>query len=506
MKATLESIVYKAGLLLVALPLALTSIGQQPTYTVDQDFDTGELFRSTTSVADFHYLEDGKILVGGWYSGTVDGIARIFPNGSLDASFPYISDFFLAKIIPQEDGFVYCANYGFDKLLWDGTPWIFEHGDFWSDLNAGGTFNPYMVQRVYDIHQLENGDLLLAGAIGTDTLEPGIMRGLARLTADGTHDPSLPTIDLSPNNAGAAIRRIFAAPEGGWYASGGFTALNGHQTNHVAKLTENYEVDTNFTSPFMYDGPAVYQEDIIMVDSQSRLWISGRYMRLLENPADSIQIVRLEPNGVVDESFLPREMENNYPADWYFRYSFALGGLELSTASSNYLIYGGFSHFDGQPQPCITVLNEAGEIQQNYFQGVGASMNLFDDDDFPAYPTVGVVDELENGDLMIGGGFSEFMGAERYNVVRLKQGFLSTESQSRDELKIYPNPVSDRIFWSDDSVNEVSIYNSLGQLVLQSHTYNGSNSMSVEILESGFYVVVTKIRDRTLSQKLLINP
>jgi hypothetical protein len=495
----------KTGLSVAALFFTLITSAQEPTYTVDQSFDSGDLFRAAGGISDFHYLDDGKILVGGrYYAEEVDGIARIFSNGTWDSSYPFRPFMQIDKMIPQEDGFVYCAVYGFAKLLWDGTPWIFEHGDFWSDLNEGGTFNPYIVERVFDIHQMENGDLLLAGAMTIDTMQLGVFQGLARLTADGTHDTSLPAVDITPNNAGGAIRRIYPAPDGGWYVSGGFTALNGHETNHVAKLTEDFEVDTDFVSPFMYDGPVPYQEDIILVDDQSRVWVSGYQMRLLENPADSIQIIRLLPDGVVDESFLPRKLKNSYPQEWALSVSIAFGVQPLNSQSNQYLIYGSFSHFNEQVQPCITVVDDSGEIQSNYFQNMGTTSNFFNDSEVPFHPTISVVDQLENGDLLIGGAFSQFMGEERYSLVRLNQGFVSTDDQRQKELRIYPNPASDQISWNAEVVDEINIYNSLGQKVLQSNSLLGVKSVSVEMLESGFYVVVFKANNGIFSEKLII--
>jgi hypothetical protein len=495
---------FKTGLCMAALFFTSLASAQETTYTVDQDFDSGELFRAAGGVSDFQYLEDGKILVaGGYITAELEGIARLFPSGEWDQSFQSTA-YIPQEIIPQEDGFVYPSIYGFNKILYDGTPWSLAYNDFWSDFFIGGTFNPYIVERVFDIHQMENGDLLLAGAIGTDTLQPGVLRGLARLTEDGTHDTTLPAINLTPNNAGAAIRKIYPAPDGSWYVSGGFTALNGHETNHVAKLTEEFAVDTEFVSPFMYDGPVPIQEDIILVDDLSRVWVSGYQMRLLENPEDSIQIIRLLPDGQVDESFLPRKLENMYPSDWAPAASIALYSQELALQPDHYLIYGSFSHFNEVVQPCITVVNDSGEIQSNYFQNMGTTSNFFNDNEVPFHPTISVVNQLENGDLLIGGAFSDFMGYERYSLVRLNQGFVGTEDQKRNELKIYPNPATDHIFWNDKSVDEISIYNSLGQLVLQSQLQNSENSLSVEILESGFYVVVIKADETIFSQKLIL--
>jgi len=42
-------------------------VAQLPTYTIDNSFNSDELFRAAGSVNDFHFLEDGRILVGGGF-------------------------------------------------------------------------------------------------------------------------------------------------------------------------------------------------------------------------------------------------------------------------------------------------------------------------------------------------------------------------------------------------------------------------------------------------------
>ena len=136
------------------------------------------------------------------------------------------------------------------------------------------------------------------------------------------------------------MREIFHAPNGSWYISGSFTAINGHETNHVAKLTPDFEIDTTFVSPFMYDGPVNYTEDIILVDEQSRVWVSGYRMRLQENPTDTIQLCRLMPNGIVDSNFPVVKLKSMYPEAWNWGYkpTHAVKANELEAHPGNYII------------------------------------------------------------------------------------------------------------------------------------------------------------------------
>ena len=483
----------KALLTVSGVLISFFLFGQLPTYTVDPEFDSGELFKASASVTDFHFLENNQVLVVGTFSNEmVSGFAMLFENGNWDDSWGYPYEPAVNEIIIQEDGYIYPFIYGFSKVTLDGTPWIIEYGEHFSDYIGSGTNNPYNVERVWDIDQLENGDILIGGAIATDTLQPGLLRGITRMHADGSHDSTFPILNITPNNGGGAVREIFSAPDGSWYISGSFTAINGHETNHVAKLTSDFQVDPNFVSPFMYDGPVNYTEDIMLVDSQSRIWVSGYDMRLQENPNDTIQIIRLLPDGSVDESFLPRKLENNYPDDWQFLPSLAYYAQELINHPGNYIIYGSFSHFNEIAQPCITVVNDQGEIQEHFLQNQGATHHL-DDNEVLRMPHVYVVDQLENGQLLIGGGFSEFMGAERYSLVRLEPGFLSTEqNNAKDHFKLYPNPAKDQVTiqtienWVVANTT-VQIRDTSGRLV-KSQTLSNQN-IDVSGLNPGFYLV-----------------
>lgn len=467
---------------------------QLPTYTIDNGFNSGQLFRAAGSVGDFHFLEDGRILVvGGFSSEILSGFAMIYSDGSWDNSFFISQSVTGLEIIAQDDGYVYPGIYGFAKKLLDGTPWIFEYGDFWSDYNAGGTNNPYNLQRAWDIFQQENGDLLIAGAIGTDTLQPGILRGLTRIHADGTHDPTFPEINITPNNPGGAIRNIYKAPDGSWYVSGSFTALNGHETVHVAHLTADFQVDTEFTTPFAPFGVEGFDNDIILVDSQSRIWVSGYQMRLAENPNDTIQLCRLLPDGSLDASFPLGTLSNEYPSDWTPKPNFAHQANELEAHPGNYLIYGSFSHYNNIYQPCMVVVDEFGEVQDHFFQGQGATFNTPYDEENYFHPGVYEVEELDNGDLLIGGAFSEFMGQTHYSLVKLNPGFLSTEEESAHQsFKIYPNPAQEQIAiqptenWVVANTT-VQIRDASGRLVL-SQTLE-LNRIDISKLVPGLYLI-----------------
>lgn len=479
---------------------------QTPTFTIDPNFNTEELFRDGATVSDILILDDGRYLVGGggsnWSVSPVAGFGMIFSNGNLDQNWGYDYAPTVFRIIPTEDGYVFPTIYGFSKETLQGIPWVVETGNPFGEYFVGFANSPYNVERVWDIYKLENSDLLIAGAIASDTLLPGLFRGITRIHSDGAHDPTFPIINITPNNAGGAVREIFPAPDGSWYISGSFTAINGHETNHVAKLDADFAVDTTFVSPFMYDGPANNTEDIILVDDQSRVWVSGYRMRLQENPTDTIQLCRLTPNGLLDTTFPIIKLKSVYPISWMTpRSSLARGAAELDAFPGNYLIYGSFSHYNDTLQHCITVINDDGIIQDNFFQGQGATEHKpYDAEDY-MYPAVDIIKQLDNGSLLIGGGFSEFMGETHHNLVKLKQGFVGVEEvEQKVDIKLYPNPASDKLNISLPIGVGISgsIFNVVGKHVLDFPFVNSQTQVDIRKLEAGIYVVKVQLENRQM--------
>jgi len=490
-------------------------LSQTPTYTVDSDFNTGEIFRDGAPVLDIYIVNDSKYLVGGGFSNLqvspVAGFGMIFNNGSFDPNWGFEYEPNVLEIVATEDGYAFPSISGMGKVNLEGTPWLYIFGSYFCEYTNGGTNNPYNVERLWDIHQLLNGDLLLGGAIGTDTLQADILRGVTRIHADGSHDPTFPIINIIPNNASGAVREIFSAPNGSWYISGSFTAINGHETNHVARLNSDFIVDTTFVSPFMYDGPVGYTEDIILVDEESRVWVSGYNMRLQENPNDTIQLCRLMPNGIIDSDFPLVKLQSIYPNewDWGAKPTHAVQAKELVAHPGNYIICGSFSHYNDTLQPCIAVVNYDGIVQSNFFQGHGATVNIpYENTDDIQHPGVYDIEQLGNGDLLIGGHFSEFMGETHYSVVKLKLGFVGVEDSDRDGgIKVYPNPACTYITISLENKKSgmVDILDLSGKQIETHQMLNGTLELNITTYAKGMYFLKMAFKDDVVLRKLIVN-
>ncbi len=169
------------------------------------------------------------------------------------------------------------------------------------------------------------------------------------------------------------------------------------------------------------------------------------------------------------------------------------------------------------PQHCISSLDDEGIIQQNYFNGEGATINYYDPDDETdvARPSIHALELLEDGSLLVGGAFSDFMGVERYSMVKLNQGTVSTRDQDRLEgkVKVYPNPANEYVqleyellFAKRNTV--MNVYDQVGRKV-NSYTI-GTNTKGVEILDtrklvSGLYIVeIVQEGQHVSSEKFIV--
>ena len=112
-------------------------------------------------------------------------------------------------------------------------------------------------------------------------------------------------------------------------------------------------------------------------------------------------------------------------------------------------------------------------------------------------------DEALFGDLDLSGNTRVFnttidLGAYEYNSTL----GIDDVSFNTNTVKLYPNPVSDRLFIkSTEQVKNISIYNINGQLVKQaSETTSG---IDVSVLPSGLYMIEINTSNNSINQKFL---
>ncbi len=217
-------------------------------------------------------VADGKFLIAG---GSVGGIHRLNADGSFDATFQspvsigrfqanYVADFAL-----QPDGRVLIVGkfnevdattrVGIARLLPNGAldrSWV--PAQF--PLNST-TVNALAVQA--------DGRILLGGSfasVGGQT-----RRGLARLNADGSLDPSLG--DIMPNiSPSPTVNALALQPDGKIWVGGNFFAFGGH--NYLVRLKPDGTLDAGMPTVGLEAAGGNAAVNLLKLTEDGRLWIS----------------------------------------------------------------------------------------------------------------------------------------------------------------------------------------------------------------------------------------
>ncbi|MDX2305551.1 MAG: T9SS type A sorting domain-containing protein [Microscillaceae bacterium] len=225
--------------------------------SLDSSFDPGTGFGDGIGFGNGSYissditniipLEDGKILVGGFftsYNGTVrNGIIRLHANGSLDTSFDpnngFSSDF--SDSTPYIQALAVLPNkkilVGGDFKSYQGDTHnriirLNDDGSIDQSFNSGAGFDAAV--RAFAIQP--NGKIIVAGYFNT---YDGIPSGnIVRLNPDGSIDNGF--------NSGSgfnalkdyydAVFSLILQPDGKIVVGGGFTSYNGVGRNRIARL------------------------------------------------------------------------------------------------------------------------------------------------------------------------------------------------------------------------------------------------------------------------------
>ncbi len=83
----------------------------------------------------------------------------------------------------------------------------------------------------------------------------------------------------------------------------------------------------------------------------------------------------------------------------------------------------------------------------------------------------------------------------------------SVDNIETGSLKVYPNPSSDILHFdinNEQPIERITIYDSVGNLVLTASKLLKENNLNVSILVSGFYIGIVHFRDNSLKTFKLV--
>ena len=185
------------------------------------------------------------------------------------------------------------------------------------------------------------------------------------------------------------LTEVLVQSDGKIIIAGDFENYNGTSRNYIARLNSNGTLDPSFNPGI---GPNDEIEAIALT-SDGRLYIGGYFTEV--NGVSRNRIARLYANGSLDTSFDPGTGTNGL-----------VGDIAL-TPTGHIVIGGEFSFVDGIARGRVAWLDLDGAVWAPFNSSVGANS------------TVWSVAVLSDGQIIIGGLFSQVNGVAQAKVAKL---------------------------------------------------------------------------------------
>ena len=331
---------------------------------------------------------DNKILIGGGftsYNGTsLNRIARLESNGTLDVNFNPGTG--------ASDEMIFLAVQSDHKILIGGRFTSFNGTirnriarlESTGSLEAGFNPNTGANDIVNAVSVQSDGKILIGGAFTSynDVLRNRISRLNIDGSLDGTFNPG--------TGSDGIVYRIAVQSDGKILIGGAFTSYNGTSSNRISRLNIDGSLDGTFNPGTGADGIV----HTIAVQSDGKILIGGAFTSY--NGTSRNRVARLNADGSLDNSF-------NLGAG-------ANGMVHTIAVQSDgkILIGGAFTSYGGTTCNRIARLNNTdGSLDGTFNPGSGA------DDEIRS-----LVVQADDK-ILIGGAFTSYNGTTRRRIARL---------------------------------------------------------------------------------------
>ncbi len=377
---------------------------------------------------------NGRLLIGGDFAevnGTARGkVARLLADGTLDAGFATGSGFTgtfpgVRALALTADGKVLVGGY---LTSYDGT--AVNH---LVRLNSDGTLDNTFITGagpnggVHALAVTNDGHIWVGGSFsqynGTS------VSGLVRLTADGTMDTSFqPVGSFGPisGGSGTAVHDLLIRPNGGVLAVGRFGTFNGNMHLNIIQFLANGTVDTGFTTGTGASGGYHLQLYKVVPTSGDKVYIVGDFTYY--NGVFRSRMARLNADGSLDTTFDPGAGPTQGPV--------ATGPIPITCAAvqpDGRLVIGGwFTRIVDTPVQRLARILPTGALDATFDPGEGpvveGPLNLCD---------IYAMEQLPDGDLIVGGVFTTFDSAPHANLVRIRANTTGTGIDARTGQEVH---------------------------------------------------------------------
>ena len=352
---------------------------------------------------------DGKIIVAGEFTSIVGvvrvRIARLNASGSPDPDFDpgEGADGSVAALAIQPDGRILVGG-SFNTV--GGQP---RRGI--ARLNADGTVDPSFDPglgangSVATLAVQADGKVVIGGSF--TRIDQSARSYIARLNPDGSLDSTFGSSGSGPDSA---VLSLVLQPDGKVLVVGAFLSVDGEPRARVARLDIDGSLDSSYSFYPIANAPqptsigANQPVDYIALQSDGRAVISGRFTQINSRPYPGV--ARLNVDGTLDTDLVFGQSIVNAPS------SGVTGAVTQS--DGKLLLSGGLVEVHGVPRRGIARLNAEGSLDLGFDPHAGPTHSSSGIQPFVSNPTV-----QPDGKILITGNFDAFDGVPRAGLARL---------------------------------------------------------------------------------------
>ncbi|KAF2335762.1 delta-60 repeat domain-containing protein [Flavobacterium daemonense] len=413
----------------------------KPDGSVDENFHVGSGFNGKVYAS--FILPDGKILVGGSftsYNGTAVGrFVRLNSDGSLDVSLNTsigATIGIIYDIAVQSDGkIIVCGSFTkYNNVTANHIARILPNGTLDAAFLSTGSS-----ATITKVKVLADGKILLAGNF--TAFNGASSNRIIRLNVDGSTDISFNIGSGFDDN----VSTMETQPDELIVLGGKFTSYNGTTANRIIRIRQDGSIDASFLSGSGFDSGTV---QTIKINAVGDMMVGGSFTGIY-NGADVNRVCLLTKSGILIEeensrsgpasaSVLALEIDND--GAWYIGGSFSVfdglnqGRLAKINIDGEYdtgylaagigfdnsvykilplengesMVVGNFKKFNGSPTNRIAKLLEDGSTDPDFNSGNEGANNL-----------IKTAVLQPDGKIILGGNFTKYNETIVNRIVRI---------------------------------------------------------------------------------------
>lgn len=417
--------------------------------SLDVTFNQSGSGFSSSSIYTISKQSTGKIIISGIfssYNGTnLSNIVRLNNDGSLDTSFNPSGSGFDGQVnhhlvLPDDKIIVGGVFINYNGILNSYLVKLNSDGSVDSSFNNGGSGPNY---HVYDFKHLSNGKIILLGNYNSYN---GIsVKSIMKLNSDGTIDG---TFSNSIDNIGGS-KVYMDQTENLWIA--GFSYSYSKNQNGIVRIDENGYIDKSFNVGTGFGfGYSFYCVNKILIQPDGKILAGGYYSGY--NGTAHSHLARINSDGSVDPSF---NLTHNFIGE------IMAMGLQ---ADGKIIIAGdGFNNDLHSDLGGILRLNSDGSIDSSFITGSGF---YTDSPDTINGARIDQIIILNDGSILVGGGF------DSYNNVLQSSQLIKLNSDGTQDMSFTPPPYYGIIYYQKvNGGNQDKIYIN-GSAALMRYNYD----------------------------------